>query len=98
MTEPNAVFVAAMKDVLTVYSRVYDEDYSVVCMDEKPVQFIANARKSIRSKNGIIEYEDNEYTSNGTASIFMFTEPLTDDIMLRQKNTEPERVGQKKIE
>ena len=65
-----------MEDVLTVYSRPYNEDYPVVCMDEKPVQLFANARKSFRSKDGRIEYEDNEYIRNGTASIFLFTEPL----------------------
>lgn len=36
----NAAFVAAMEDVLAVYSRAYDERFPVVCMDEKPVQFI----------------------------------------------------------
>ncbi len=65
-----------MEDVLTVYSRPYDADHPVVCMDEKPVQLFANARKSLRSKDGRIEYEDNEYIRNGTASIFLFTEPL----------------------
>lgn len=65
-----------MEDVITVYSRSYDEDHPVVCMDEKPVQLFANARKSGRSKDGRIEYEDNEYIRNGTASIFLFTEPL----------------------
>ena len=45
-------------------------------MDEKPVQLFANARQSIRSKDGRIEYEDNEYIRNGTAAIFLFTEPL----------------------
>ena len=49
---------------------------NVPCMDEKPVQLFANARKSVRSKDGRIEYEDNEYIRNGTACIFMFTEPL----------------------
>ena len=72
----NAAFVAAMEDVITVYSRSYDEYHPVVCMDEKPVQLFANARKSGRSKDGRIEYEDNEYIRNGTASIFLFTEPL----------------------
>ena len=63
-----------MEDVLTIYARPYDEDYPVVCMDEKPIQFFANARKSLRSKDGRIEYEDNEYIRNGTASIFLFRE------------------------
>lgn len=61
---------------MAVYSRPYDEKNPVVCMDEKPVQFFASARKSLRSKDGRIEYEDNEYIRNGTACIFMFTEPL----------------------
>ena len=66
-----------MEDVLEVYSRPYDEKHPVVCMDEKPVQLFANARQSLRSKDGRIEYEDNEYIRNGTACIFMFTEPLS---------------------
>ena len=65
-----------MEDVLSVYARSYDENIPVVCMDEKPVQLFANARKSLRSKDGRVEYEDNEYIRNGTACIFMFTEPL----------------------
>lgn len=65
-----------MEDVLSVYSRPYDKDYPVICMDEKPVQLFANARQSIKSKDGRIEYEDNEYIRNGTAAIFLFTEPL----------------------
>ena len=44
--EQNAAFVAAMEDVLYVYSRPYDKAYPVVCMDEKPVQFFADFRKS----------------------------------------------------
>ena len=39
-----------MEDVLEVYSRPYDEDYPVICMDEKPVQFFADFRKGFRSK------------------------------------------------
>ena len=56
-----------MEDVLTVYSRPYDE---------KSIQLFASARNGFRSKNGRIEYEDYEYIRNGTASIFLFTEPL----------------------
>jgi len=42
--EHNAAFVVAMEDVLEVYSRLYDESFPVVCMDEKPLQLIADAR------------------------------------------------------
>lgn len=65
-----------MEDVLEVYSRSYDELYPVVCMDEKPVQFFADFRKGFRStRNGVV-YEDYQYIRNGTACIFLFTEPL----------------------
>jgi transposase len=70
----SAAFVAAMEDVLTVYARPYDEDYPVVCLDEKPVQFFDEVRKGFR-KHGV-EYYDNEYIRNGTACIFLFNEPL----------------------
>ena len=65
-----------MEDVLEVYSRPYDESYPVVCMDEKPVQFFADFRKGFRSKKDGVQYEDYQYIRNGTASIFLFTEPL----------------------
>ena len=65
-----------MEDILEVYSRPYDEKYPVVCMDEKPVQLLAEARNSITSQSTGIRYQDNEYVRNGTCSIFLFTEPL----------------------
>ena len=65
-----------MEDVLEVYSRPYDEAYPVVCMDEKPVQFFADFRKGFRSKRDGAQYEDYQYIRNGTACIFLFTEPL----------------------
>ena len=34
-----------MEDVLEVYSRPYDEKRPVVCMDEKPVQLLAEAKQ-----------------------------------------------------
>lgn len=64
-----------MEDILAVYSRPYDEKHPVVCMDEKPIQFFADFRKAKKSKNGTT-YEDYAYIRNGTACIFMFTEPL----------------------
>ena len=65
-----------MEDVLEVYSRPYDESYPVVCMDEKPVQFFADFRTGFRSKKNGVVYEDYQYIRNGTACIFLFTEPL----------------------
>ena len=65
-----------MEDILEVYSRPYDEKYPVVCMDEKPVQLLAEARNGITSQSTGIRYQDNEYVRNGTCGIYLLTEPL----------------------
>jgi hypothetical protein len=72
----NAAFVAAMEDVLEVYSRSYNPDRPVVCMDEKPYQLLADVREPIPMKQGEVKKVDNEYIRGGTCSIFIFTEPL----------------------
>jgi len=65
-----------MEDILEVYCRPYNADYPVVCMDEKPLQLLADARRKIEVSPGKTERIDNEYIRNGTCSIFLFTEPL----------------------
>jgi hypothetical protein len=66
-----------MEDVLEVYHRPYDERFPVVCMDEKPYQLLADARKPIPlSKDNSTYKEDSEYVRHGTCSIFIWTEPL----------------------
>jgi hypothetical protein len=74
--EQNAAFVANMEDILDLYSQPYDEDFPVICMDEKPYQLLGEVREPIPMKESIPERVDNEYKRNGTSSIFMFTEPL----------------------
>lgn len=73
--EQSADFAACMEDVLEVYSRPYDKRFPVVCMDEKPLQLLAEARLGRRKKNGAL-IQDSEYVRKGTCSIFLFTEPL----------------------
>ena len=65
-----------MEDVLEVYSRPYDPQKPVVCMDEKPYQLLDHARDPLPVRLGSTEKEDSEYIRNGTCSIFIFTEPL----------------------
>ena len=73
----NAEFVARMEDVISVYERTYDENYPVVCMDEKPFQLLDERYLPIpmSKTNRKLKY-DCEYERKGTCSIFMFTEPL----------------------
>jgi hypothetical protein len=75
--EQNSAFVAAMEDVLAVYTRPYDKNRPVICMDEKPYQFTSLTRNPMPMKPGTPRREDYEYLRLGTCSIFIFTEPLS---------------------
>lgn len=72
----DAAFVAAMEDVLDLYCQPYDEDYPVVCMDEKPYQLLDEVREPIPMKPGKPRRIDAEYVRRGTCSIFVYSEPL----------------------
>jgi hypothetical protein len=75
--EHNAEFVAHMEDVLEIYHLPYDPTCPVICMDEQPVQLVKETRVPLPAKPGQPEAVDYEYERNGTANIFIFTEPLT---------------------
>jgi hypothetical protein len=74
--EADAEFVAAMERVLDTYEKPYDPDHPVLCMDEQPVQLIKETRRPIPATKRHAKRIDYEYERAGTASIFMFTEPL----------------------
>jgi len=65
-----------MEDVLKLYSRPLDPHEPVVCLDEKPVQLLEDARPLQRATSpGTITKRDYEYVRNGTANIFGVVEP-----------------------
>jgi hypothetical protein len=66
-----------MEDILDIYCLPYDENYPVICMDEKPYQLLGEVRESIPMAAGRVRKIDSEYIRKGTCSIFVFTEPLT---------------------
>lgn len=65
-----------MEDILELYCSAYNPKVPLICMDEQPRQLIKETRKSIPAKPGEPAREDYEYERNGTANIFLFTEPL----------------------
>ena len=65
-----------MEDVLEVYHRPYDEKRPLVCLDEVPVQLIGEARVPVPARPGQPARYDYEYVRNGTANLFMISEPL----------------------
>jgi len=66
-----------MEDVLDVYERPYDEKRPVICLDESNKQLIGEVIEPIPAAPGRPERFDHEYTRNGTANLFMISEPLT---------------------
>ncbi|MCY2953646.1 MAG: IS630 family transposase [Planctomycetota bacterium] len=73
----DAEFAASMEQVLEVYARPYDFRYPVLCMDEQPIQLLKETREPIAGTTKHPRRVDYEYERAGTASIFMFCEPLS---------------------
>lgn len=82
-------FVARMEAVLDVYERPYDASCPVICMDEQPVQLHKEITKPIEATAKHPKRVDYEYERAGTASIFMFCEPLAGwrQATVRQRRT-----------
>jgi hypothetical protein len=69
----NSAFVAAMEDVLAVYTRPRDGDCPLVCLDD--ATHCRNARADA-DESGAPGSFDYEYQRNGTANLFMMFAPL----------------------
>ena len=74
--EADGEFVACMENVLETYALPYNSSIPVICMDEQPVQLLKETRVPIPGTKKHARRVDYEYERAGTASIFMFTEPL----------------------
>ncbi len=78
-----------MEEVLDVYARPYDSRYPVLCMDEQPIQLLKETRTPIAGTKKHPRRVDYEYERAGTASIFMFCEPLAGwrQVSVRERRT-----------
>ncbi len=72
----NGEFVWRMEDILGVYSRPYNKDYPVICMDEASKQLLGEIRAPLPMRPGDPQRIDSEYKRQGTCNLFMFCEPL----------------------
>jgi hypothetical protein len=72
----DGAFVAAMEDVLAVYTLPRDPDRPLVCLDETSKQLTGETRVPIAMKAGRPARFDYEYERNGTANLFMLFAPL----------------------
>ena len=87
--EADGEFVAHMEDVLETYERPYDPKVPVLCMDEQPVQLLQETRTPIPATKDHPRRVDYEYERAGTATIFMFAEPLAGwrEVAVRERKT-----------
>jgi len=74
--EADAAFVCAMEDVLEVYHRPYDPKRPLVALDEASKQLVGEVVQPVPAAPGQPERFDYEYVRNGTANLFMVSEPL----------------------
>ena len=65
-----------MEDVLDVYHRPYDSKRPLVTLDETSKQLIGETVEPVRPAPGQPARFDYEYVRNGTANLFMISEPL----------------------
>ena len=78
-----------MEDVLDVYHRPYDEKRPVVAVDEASKQLVGEAVQPLPAQPGQPERFDYEYVRNGTANLFMISEPLVGwrHVMVTERRT-----------
>lgn len=87
--EEDAEFTANMEAVLDTYEEPYNPLMPVICMDEQPVQLTNEVKVPIPASENHAKRVDYEYERAGTASIFMFTEPLAGwrNVEVRERRT-----------
>ena len=72
----SAAFVAAMEDVLDVYTQPRDQARPLVCLDETSKQLVAETRTPEPMQPGRPARHDYEYKRDGVANLFMLFAPL----------------------
>jgi hypothetical protein len=87
--QADAEFVAGMEVVLDTYAEPYDPRFPKLCMDEQPIQLLNETRVPIPATMEHPRRVDYEYERAGTASIFMFCQPLAGwrQVTVRQRRT-----------
>ena len=72
----NAEFVYQMEEVLSVYTRPYEERRPQICLDETSKQLVSETRVPLPMQPGQLECCDYEYERQGTCNLFVACEPL----------------------
>ena len=77
MGQMDATFIARMEQVLHLYALPYDEQYPVVCFDERPCFLIGETVAGLEMKAGQPARQHYAYEKHGSCALLMAVEPLT---------------------
>jgi len=79
----DAEYIARMEALLGLYEQALDPRRPVVCLDEKPVQLLQDARAGKALRPGRCTIRDYEYVRHSTANIFCAVEPKAGKHMIK---------------
>ncbi len=72
-----AAFLACMEQLLWLYALLYDPNYPVVCLDERPCFLIGDLVPPLALQPGQVRREHYAYEKLGSCTLFASIEPLT---------------------
>lgn len=73
----DAAFLSKMETLLWLYGLPYDEDYPVVCFDERPCFLIGDVVEPLSMQTGKVAKQHYSYEKNGSCALLCAIEPLT---------------------
>jgi transposase len=66
-----------MEKILSIYALSYDQEYPVVCFDERPCFLIGNTVQGLEMKQGQVAKENYAYSKHGSCCVLASIEPLS---------------------
>lgn len=73
----NSCFIAKMEQILWLYAQPYDENYPVICFDERPCFLIGDRVEPIAMQSGKVKKEHYAYEKKGSCALLAAIEPLS---------------------
>jgi hypothetical protein len=73
----DSLFISQMERILWLYALPFDEEFPVLCFDERPCFLIGETVAGIEMKSGEPKREDFTYQKNGSCALLATIEPLT---------------------
>lgn len=83
-----ARFLARLEIILRLYALPYEEEYPVVCFDERPCFLIGDTVKGLEMQPGQVAKENYSYSKHGSCCVLAAIEPKTGK---RLAHVEPKR-------